>query len=79
MFNLMRKGFEIVFWNSTEHDSHIIMYNTAVKPRIQNKIADNTKNSSFQLAIHTLVLRKMNQNFLQLASSLNRKDCNIQI
>lgn len=45
MLNLMRKGFERVFWNSTEYNSHIIMYNTAEEPRTQNKIADNTKKS----------------------------------
>lgn len=47
MLNLMRKGFEMVSWNSTEYDSSIsiIKYNTAVKPRAQNKKADNTKKS----------------------------------
>lgn len=47
VFNLMKKGFEMVSWNSTEYESSIsvIMYNTTVKPRTQNKIADNSKKS----------------------------------
>ena len=52
----------------------IITHNTAMKPKTQTEIAASAKKSSFQLVMHTLILRKMNQKSLQLAASPLMKD-----